>query len=272
MRKLIFFLLALLFVVSIAACSHEEESTLPPVASGSVVVTPQAPIPTGVEPSIRGFVTRINYSAESTEILVEYYHDENEEPAYQYDKALVKIDGNTAIATDRDETLAVSSLTVGSTVEVWFNDTPADSFPMLAYGQAVRVITTSDNLCGVTELPQLSVVSGASAATVITDAQWKDRTYSFDPFKALLDRTLGAHLTVAPGDTVTLNFSRRPKTVEVLLCESTISDGVPVELADNSRMTVPENIESDVYIRVKARFYQGEVEYGFSLTPIVSGE
>ena len=86
MRKLIFFLLALLFVVSIAACSHEEESTLPPVASGSVVVTPQAPIPTSVEPSIRGFVTRINYSAESTEILVEYYHDENEEPEYQYDK------------------------------------------------------------------------------------------------------------------------------------------------------------------------------------------
>ena len=272
MRKLLFFMLALLFVVSIAACSHEEESTLPPVASGSVVVTPQAPIPTSVEPSIRGFVTRINYSAESTEILVEYYHDENEEPQYAWDKALVKIDGNTAIATDRDETLAPSSLTIGSIVEVWLGDTPAESYPVLAYGQAVRVITTSEKLSGVTDLPQLSVVSGASAATVITEAQWRDRTYSFEPFKALLDRTLGAHLTVSPGDTVTLNFSRRPKTVEAVICGSTISDGVPTEVIDNTRIIVPDDIESDVYIRVRARFYQGEVEYGFSLTPIVSGE
>ena len=167
MRKLLLFLLALIFVLSIAACSHEEETSLPPVASGSVVVTPQAPIPTSVEPSIRGVITRINYSAESTEILVEYFKDNDSEEKQEYasDKALVKLDANTSIATDRDETLAISSLSIGSTVEVWFSNTPAESYPTLAYGQAVRVITTSDNLSGITSLPQLSVVSCASAAT-----------------------------------------------------------------------------------------------------------
>lgn len=270
MRKLIIFLMALFIVLSIAACSHDEESTLPPVASGSVVVTPQAPIPTSVEPSIKGFVTRINYSAESTEILVEYFRDG--EPEYPYEKAIVKLDANTSIATDRDETLAISSLTVGSTVEVWFSETPVESLPILAYGQAVRVITTSDNLCGVSELPQLSVISGSSAATVITDARWKDRTYTFEPFKVLLDKTLGAHLTVSPGDIVTLNFGRRPKSVSAVICESTLSDGVPLEIEDSTRIKVPEDIEGDAYIRIKAVYYQGEVEYGFSLTPIVAAD
>ena len=118
MKRALGVLLALLLVVSIAACSREEENTLPPVASGSaVVVTPEAQIPTNVEPSIKGYITRINYSVESTEILVEYYYDADTEPKYSYDKALVKVDSNTAIATDKGDSVPISSLTVGTVVE-----------------------------------------------------------------------------------------------------------------------------------------------------------
>ena len=259
-------------LVSVAACSQRNESAMPPVASGSVVVTPQAPMPTSVKPSIRGFITRINYSAESTEILVEYFAPEDREPEYNYDKALVKLDGNTALATDRDEMLAVSQLSVGSTVEVWFSDTPAESYPALAYGQAVRIITTTSTPCGVNVLPQLSVISGSSAAAVVTDAVWKDQTYEFEPLEKLLDRTYGAHLTVAPGDTVALNFSRTPRNVTAVMSDSPNGKGVPVELDENLRLVVPEDATGDAYIRVSAEYYIGSVDYGFALALIGAGE
>ena len=67
----LFVIIAAISILATTACDREPENTLPPVASGTVVVTPDASIPTNVDPSIRGYITRITNSAEYTEILVE---------------------------------------------------------------------------------------------------------------------------------------------------------------------------------------------------------
>ncbi len=272
MRKAIVLLLALVMLVSVAACSQDDETTMPPVASSSVVVTPEAQIPTNVDPSIQGFITRINYSAESTEILVENFEGEQAETHFAYDKALVKLDGNTALATDRNEALALSALTVGSTVDVWFSDPTAESYPVLVYGQAVRVITTNKNLAGYPSLPQLSVTAGTSALTVVTSAVWNDRTYSFDPLKQQLDETLGAHISVSPGDPISLSFSRKPKRYTVSASISTLTSGEILTPDTNGRILVPDDAEGEMFVRISAEYAAGTVDFAFAMVIIPSAE
>ena len=267
MRKAWAILLALLLLVSCAACSCSDESTMPPVTSSSVVVTPEAQIPTNVEPSIRGFITRINYSVESTEILVEYYPDS--EPEYNFDKALVKLDSNTAVATDKGDTVHLSALTVGAVVEVWFTEPSAESYPVLAYGQAVRVVTTSNNISGVAALPQLHVTSGSSSIAVVTKAEWRNITHTFAPLRNLLEQTTGAHISVAPGDTITLNFSREPSSVTVAYSTSTLSAGKELPISgDMNKIIIPEDATGEIYVRVNAEWSSGTVQYAFAVVLI----
>lgn len=256
---------------SIAACGREDESLLPPVTSGSVIVTPEAQIPTNIDPSIKGYITRINYSVESTEILVEYYAETENEPEYTFDKALVKVDANTAIATDRGKILPISKLTVGSTVEVWFSEPSAESYPVLAYGQAVRVSTGAGNMSGVITLPQMYVTSGSSAIALVTKAEWHGNSYTFAALRAQLERTTGAHISVAPGDTVILNFSQEPKAVSITYSPSTLTAGKKLELSeDMKKFTVPDDAAGEIYIRVNGEWAGGSAQYAFAAVVIES--
>ncbi|MBE6753467.1 MAG: hypothetical protein E7559_03820 [Ruminococcaceae bacterium] len=274
MKRALGVLLALLLVVSIAACSREEENTLPPVASGSaVVVTPEAQIPTNVDPSIKGYITRINYSVESTEILVEYYYDADTEPKYSYDKALVKVDSNTAIATDKGDSVPISSLTVGTVVEAWFTEPSAESYPVLAYGQAIRISTGVSNLSGVLSLPQMYITSGSSAIAVVTKAEWRGSSYTFAPLRTLLDQTTGAHISVSPGDTIALNFSKEPKSVTVTYSNSTLTAGETLAVSeDMKKIIVPEDAKDEIYIRVNAEWNGGSAQYAFSAVIIEAAQ
>ncbi|MBE6758683.1 MAG: hypothetical protein E7554_01145 [Ruminococcaceae bacterium] len=257
-------------LAGIAACSESssEQTVMPPVASETVVVTPSSPVPND-DPNIRGFVTRITTSAESTEILVEYFCPEGASPEYPYDKVLVKLDGNTAVDSDNGTIVNIGSLTVGSTVEVWFSEPSAESYPVLAYGQAVRLITSGDPMNGMTGLPRLAVIGSSKSLAGPLDVDWPSRGYDFSrTMSEMLDSTRGAHITAEPGKALTLNFSSNPKAFTAYRAESQnyYSPKYEIEVGENNEIIVPENASGELFIYVNASWERGTMVYGFAVS------
>lgn len=247
-----------------AACREEPENTLPPVASGTVVVTPDSLIPTNDDPSIRGYITRITYAAEYTEILVEYFPEDETAPVYAYSKVLVKLDDKSAVAVGNDPA-ARTSLSVGSEVEVWFSDPTAESYPVIAYGQAVRVVTAATSMTELRSLPYLSVTGSSTCITVVTKATWSNRELEQVYLGEALEKISGVHMTAAPGDIITLKFSQPPKSVDATMSTASFTYGKPIDIVDG-KITVPENAEGQIYIRVNAEWNTGNAQYAFSIT------
>lgn len=258
---------ALVAILSSAACSDEPENTLPPVASGTVVITPDSSIPVNVDPSICGYITRITYAAEYTEILVEYFPDDDEAPEYSYSKVLVKLDNKSAVAFgSNNEPYSRTSLTVGSQVEVWFSDPTAESYPVLAYGQAVRVIRASSSMTELKSLPYLSVSSGSTCITVVTKAEWYGKIIDTVYLSNALKDVNGAHMSAAPGDIISLKFSLTPDSVSASWTSATYTlTGKPLEIADG-KIVVPEDAEGEIFIRIDAGWSVGTAQYAFSIT------
>ena len=262
----LFLAAALIAVFASAACSNEPENTLPPVASGTVVVTPDSSIPTNADPSIRGYITRITYAAEYTEILVEYFPEDGVEPEFSYNKVLVKLDDKSAVAFGKNnEPFARTSLTVGSEVEVWFSDPTAESYPVLAYGQAVRVVTASTSMTAIKSLPYLSVTGGSTCVTVVTKAEWYNKTLDYTYLSDALREVNGAHMSAAPGDIITLKFSQTPDKVTASWSAATYSTGRQLEIVDG-KIIVPEDAEGEIFIRIDAEWANGSAQYAFSIT------
>jgi|GEM_PF-1719494 len=271
-RPLLISLLAVLVIalVSIAACSDGggEQAVLPPVASESVVVTPSSPVPND-DPSIRGFITRITTSAESTEVLVEYFPAEGQTPEYVFDKVLVKLDGNTATDSDNGTIVNVSSLAVGSTVEVWFSEPSEESYPVLAYGQAIRLITSGDAMDGMKGIPRLSVNGSSKSLAGVLEAEWPSRGYSYkSTLSDMLGRMRGAHITSSAGKALTLSFSSEPKGVKASWTDSQSFYSVQRELTigENNEIIVPEGVSGEVFVYVTASWERGSMTYGFSVS------
>lgn len=259
-----------LVAAAVTACSREggTENTMPPVASGTVVVTPSASVPND-DPAIRGFITRITNSAESTEILVEYFYEKDQTPEYLYDKALIKLDANTAVDSDNGTIITVSSLTVGSTVEVWFSDPSAESYPVLAYGQAVRLITSGKALDGMTGVPRLTVVGSSKSLAGFVEVNWPMRGHNYSTtLRNVLDRMRGAYVTAAPGSTLTLSFSSKPMDVTAAWAGVKTSYGKqnPLEVGENGDIVIPEDAQGEIFVRVEAEWANGYVMYGFSVS------
>ncbi len=273
-RPLLVSLLAVLVItlVSIAACSDggTPQTPLPPVASESVVVTPSSPVPND-DPSIRGFITRITTSAESTEILVEYFCDKDETPEYVFDKVLVKLDANTALDSDNGTIVDVSSLTVGSTVEVWFSEPSEESYPVLAYGQALRVITSGDPMDGMRGLPRLSIVGSSRSLAGVVEAEWPHRGYDYSTaLSDVLGRMRGAYVTSPAGKALTLNFSTQPKSVKASWTDSQGFYSVKreLEIGANNEIIVPEDATGELFVYVTASWERGTMTYGFSVSVV----
>lgn len=266
-------MLAVLIMVltCIAACAEDsavQQPTLPPVASESVVVTPSSPVPND-DPSIRGFVTRITNSAESTEILVEYFPEEGQPSAYPVDKVLVKLDANTAMDSDNGTIIDVSSLTVGSTVEVWFSDPSEESYPALAYGHAIRLITSGDAMNGMRALPHLAVIGSSKSLAGVTEAKWPHRNYDYSTtLSKMLEDMRGAHVTASPGKVLTLSFSSQPKNCSVKWTESNNFYSVKKELevGENNEIIIPEDANGEIFVYVEAAWERGSMVYGFSVS------
>jgi len=263
---------ALFLIVSIitaffsAACSEQPENTLPPVASGTVVITPDSLIPTNADPSIRGYITRITYAAEYTEVLVEYFPEEDTAPEFTYSKVLLKLDDKSAVAYGTgNEPFARSSLTVGSEVEVWFSDPTAESSPVLAYGQAIRVISAPTSMTEIKTLPYLSVSGNSTCVTVVTKAEWGKKKLDYTFLGDALEQVTGAQISAAPGDTITLKFNQNPIELSALWATASYSAGEPLPIVDG-KITVPEDAEGKIYIRIDAKWYTGWAQYAFSIT------
>jgi len=265
-------LLAVMIIVLVSVgtsgCREPEYQAMPPVASETVVVTPSASVPND-DPSIRGFITRITNSAESIEVLVEYFRDENQTPEYLYDKALIKLDENTAVDSDNGTIITISSLTVGSTVEVWFSEPSAESYPVLAYGQAVRLITPGDAIDGLKGIPRLTVNGSSKSLAGIVEAEWPILGYDYSTtLRKVLDRSRGAYITAAPGSQLILSFSSQPQFFHAAWSGVKTSYGKQNEMiiGENNEITIPEDAQGELFIRVSAQWAKGTVTYGFSVS------
>ena len=257
-------------LAGIAACSEgsTEQTVMPPVASETVVVTPSSPVPND-DPNIRGFVTRVTNSAESTEILVEYFCPEGATPEYLFDKVLVKLDANTAVDSDNGTIVNVNSITVGSTVEAWFSEPSAESYPVLAYGQALRLITAGDPVNGMVGLPRLSVIGSSKSLAGMLDVEWPSRGYDYHcTLSEVLDTMRGAHITASPGKALTLNFSSSPKSWKASWAESRnyYSPKHELEIGENNEITIPENASGELFVYVTASWERGTMVFGFSVS------
>ncbi|MBM3701123.1 MAG: DUF3221 domain-containing protein [Actinobacteria bacterium] len=94
--------------------------------------------PTYAEPGIRGLITEINSGNGNVSILVEG----NIEEDTRYDKALVKITGDTMIQKDEMSRLfEVKDLKIGGRVEVYFTGPVAESYPVQGLATIVRILT-----------------------------------------------------------------------------------------------------------------------------------
>lgn len=266
-------LLAVLVMVltCVAACAEDstvQQPVMPPVASESVVVTPSSPVPND-DPSIRGFVTRITNSAESTEILVEHFPPEGGSPEYLVDKVLVKLDANTALDSDNGTIVNIASVTVGSTVEVWFSEPSEESYPALAYGQAVRLITSGDAMNGMKALPRLSVIGSSRSLAGFIDVEWPSRGYDYSTtLSEMLDTMRGAHVTASPGKALTLSFSSEPKNFSVQYSQSSNFYGIrqELEVGENNEIIIPEDATGELFVYVTASWERGTTTYGFAVS------
>jgi len=268
MSLLAVFVMVLTCVAACAESGTEGQTVMPPVASETVVVTPSSPVPND-DPSIRGFVTRITNSAESTEILVEHFCEEGQTPEYVFDKVLVKLDANTAVDSDNGTIVRISSLSVGSTVEVWFSEPSEESYPVLAYGQAIRLITSGDAMNGMKAIPQLAVIGSSKSLAGIVEAEWPILGYDYSTtLRKVLDRSRGAYITAAPGSQLILSFSSQPQFFHAAWSGVKTSYGKQNEMiiGENNEITIPEDAQGELFIRVSAQWAKGTVTYGFSVS------
>ncbi len=258
---------AVVLAFAASACDEPPENMLPPVASGTVVVTPVASIPTNVEPSIRGYVTRITYAAEYTEILVEYFPKNVEEPEFSFTKVLLKLDDKSAVAFGKNnDAYTRTLLSVGSKVEAWFSDPTAESSPVIAYGQAVRVVQAPSSMTSIGSLPYLSAASGSTCATVVTSASWNGQKYNISvPLDEMLDEVAGAHMSAAQEDNISLKFSVAPDDLRVFWSSSPYSNGREITLTDG-KIALPEISKGKIFIRVEAVWGNNIAKYVFTVT------
>lgn len=278
-RTLLFLLIILaalalvLAFTGLAACEDSgAEQTMPPVASGTVVVTPSSSVPND-DPSIRGYITRITNSAESIEILVEYFCDDHETPEFPYEKVLIKLDENTAVDSDNGTIITISSLTVGSTVEVWFSEPAAESYPVLAYGQAIRLITAGEAINGLDGLPTLTVIGSSKSLAGVLEAHWPHLGYEYSTtLRDMLDGMRGAYITAAPGSVLNLSFSREPQSASAAWSglKTSFSKQNPMEMDENYAITIPEDAQGELFVRVTAQWARGTMTFGFSVSIVES--
>lgn len=99
-----------------------------------------AAAPPDEDPSIRGTITALEPAGAGASLLVESGPD----PAYEYDRASVRVDGDTRcffMTSDGDiEAATLSDLALGQQVDVWFTGAVAESYPVQATAGSIVIL------------------------------------------------------------------------------------------------------------------------------------
>lgn len=272
MRKVTAFLLLLLvtllllfLLVPACSCSGEEEGQ-PPLTSGSVVVTSGQAVPSSVQPDVCGKITSISFSSDTAVMLVEGENDENAETV---DTAWITIDKKTAIAREGSEgTVDHFSLSAGDTVEVWFVNSVAETSPVQAYAQAVKILKadTSADENGIINLPKMTVNCGASSSlSTVTDVTWNKKYYDYGDAEAVLSKCMGSNLSVRSGENISLSFHMPPDSFSVT-CDRADGVGSPSDIdTQDGTISIPKDAAGKYIYTVNVMYGENNVVYVFSV-------
>lgn len=274
MRKVTAFALLLLVVLvlvfaSMPACScSDDDIEQPPLTSGSVVVTDNSAVPSTVVPDIRGRITSISVTSKTAVLMVE--GDVNDDSKdIKYKKAWVTVDLKTAIGRENSsETVSYLSLTPGDIIEVWFSNSVAETDPVQAYAQAVKIKRkeTSSESSGVVNLPKMVVNCGAdSSLAAITNVTWNGQSYNYGSAAQVLETTIGSRVSVRCGETASLSFKMLPDSYTVS-CYQVGSDAASTAVEpENGRISFPKDAPGEYIYTVTANYGENVVTYVFSV-------
>lgn len=269
MRKYICAIVSLVLIISLTACTGDVGGETVPLAEGAVIVTTDSKLPT-VDPDIYGRVTRVSYSAEGTELLVERQIKDEAETS-PYERVIVSIDDNTVLGNDVSVsstlTMTKNSISAGDFVEVWFSSQPTtDGSYYFAFGQAVKVITKDAgiNEYGITNLPRLVITGGKSHLAVVTKVFWDGVSQGNSSVTEQLAQNIGASMSASSGDTLSFSFSMPPDSYTVSYGTSTFSVQEQLEVIDG-RVVIPRSSNQTIYVFVSALWGSNEVRYAVSV-------
>ncbi|MDR1001816.1 MAG: YobA family protein [Oscillospiraceae bacterium] len=261
-------LIVSLLIASLAlmnSCTGGDEPQ-PPLTSGEVVVTSGSEIPKGITPDIKGRITSISMLPDGAIALVE--GDNKDNPDIKYQKAYVRLDLKTAIGTDTDDKLIDRlKLSAGDRVEVWFSGVVAETFPVQAYAQAVRLITVpEEDIAGIKNLPQMKIYNGgASMLAAVSQVYWHDLDVRIGTAAEVLKDNYGAKFSVRAGESISLSFNMPPDGYTVSY-RAENSDSSAINLpTENDRITIPADLEGNIIFTVNANWEDDSISYVFSV-------
>ncbi len=96
----------------------------------------ESKLPTA-SPDIRGTITTLNVFEDTTSILIEGIVEEDT----GYDKASVSLPADGAVFAEDGSMASARDLAEGQRVEAWFTGPVAESYPVQATGEAVRILS-----------------------------------------------------------------------------------------------------------------------------------
>lgn len=256
MNKKLCLILAVMLIMTLftTACSDNNTSQ-PPLASGSVIVADDS-IP-DISPNISGVVTSISYSREGSSLLVEI-PDQNKNSAEG--KVYVSVTAKTVVEDkDKKRYESINDIKPGDTVSVWFSGSTIGTSPQYAVAQGVRVMSGMEELLLSVRLGN-SEIMASPAAGEVTSTDISPSLY-------------GSYLVSTGEINLKMHFSKAPKSFTVnavsLSADENAQNSVyhfNCSVADYS-CTAPANMEKGEYtVSVKAEYSNGTDYYIFTVS------
>lgn len=255
MKKYLSLLLASMLFLSFftTACSDNDTSQ-PPLASGSVIVADDS-IP-DISPNISGIVTNISYVREGITLLLEI-PEQNKNSAEG--KVYVAVTSKTVIEDkDKKRYESMNEIMPGDTVSVWFSGNSTGTSPEYAVAQGIRVMAHMEELLLSVRFNN-SVIMASPANGEVTSTDLSPSLY-------------GSYL-IAPGNgDLHLNFIKAPTNFTVTANSMATDENGQNSTyhfkcnVENLYCEIPANMEFGEYIvSIKAEYTEGADYYIFTL-------
>lgn len=255
MKKYLSLLLAsMLFLTLFTTACSDNDTSQPPLASGSVIVADDS-IP-DISPNISGIVTNISYVREGITLLIEI-PEQNKNSAEG--KVYVSVTSKTVVEDkDKKRYANINEIMPGDTVSVWFSGNSTGTSPEYAVAQGIRVMSHMEELLLSVRLSD-SVIMASPAEGEVTSTDLSPSLY-------------GSYLiTFGEGD-LQLSFIKVPTNFTVSAISTVTNENGQNSIyhfkcdIESSSCEIPSNMESGEYIvSVKAEYSEGADYYIFTL-------